>query len=56
MLKHIQSLNKVFTDIKQMGAIIADIKSQFCIFDLKIVGYMCDINRKHLDAAKIIKI
>lgn len=40
MLKHIQSLNKVFADIKQAEATIANIKSQFCMSDLKIVDYV----------------
>lgn len=55
MLGHIQSLNKILINIKQAGASIAGIKSQFYIFGLKIVSYICDVNRKYLDAAKVIK-
>lgn len=56
MLKHIQFFAQIFADIKQAETIIAGIKSQFCIFGLKVVDYIYDANRKHPNAAKVIKI
>lgn len=56
MLKYIQSLDKVFANIEQVRAIIARIKSQFCILELKVVEYVCNIKEKYPNTVKIIKI
>ena len=55
MLEHIQSFDRVLTDIKQVGTTIAGTKSQFCISGLKVVGYVCNANGKNPDVAKVIK-
>ena len=56
MLEHIQSLDRVFADIKRARTTIVGSKSQFCMSGLKVMGYVCDANEKHPDAAKVIKI
>ena len=56
VLEHIQSLDKVLADIERAGATISGIKSQFCMAGLKVVGFVCDINGRHPDTAKVIKI
>ena len=56
IIEYIQSHNKVFANIKQAEAMIAGAKSQLCMSGLKMVGYVCNIKRRHPDAAKMIKI
>ena len=56
VLEHIQSLDRVLADIERAGATISGLKSQFCMAGLKVVGFVCDIKRRHPDAAKVIKI
>ena len=43
-------------DIKSSKAIIFKEKSQFCIFDIKIINFVCDEIDRHFDNVKIIKI
>ena len=43
-------------DIKRSKLIIFDEKSQFCMFDIKIVNFVCDEIDRHSDNIKIIKI
>ena len=43
-------------DLKRIECIIFDKKSQFCMKELKIVKYVCDVDERHLDYAKIDKI
>ena len=56
VLRHIQNLNKVLIDIKRSKIIIFDEKSQFCMFDIKIINSMYDKIDRHFDNVKIIKI
>ena len=56
VLRHIQNLNKVLIDIKRSKTTIFDEKSQFCIFDIKIISFVCDKIDRHFDNVKIIKI
>ena len=55
MLEHIQNLDKVLERIKRASATIRA-KSKFCMPVLRIVGFVTNANRRHLDTAKIIKI
>ena len=56
VFRHIQNLNKILIDIKRSKAIIFDEKSQFCMFDIKIVSFVCDEIDRHFDNVKVIKI
>lgn len=56
IIEYIQFFDKVFANIEKADAIIASAKSQFCMFRLKLISFICDANRKHLDTAKVIKI
>ena len=56
VFRHIQNLNKILIDIKRSKATISDEKSQFCMFDIKIVNFVCDEIDRHSDSVKIIKI
>ena len=56
VLRHIQNLNQILIDIKRSKAIISDEKSQFCMFDIKIMSFVCDEIDRHFDNVKIIKI
>ena len=53
---HIQNLNKILIDIKRSKISIFDEKSQFCMFDIKIINFVCDRTDWHFDSFKIIKI
>lgn len=53
MIEHIQNLDKVLADLKQVGVIIAEAKSQFCQAGIKIVGYICNADGRHLDTSKV---
>ena len=56
MVEYIQNLDKVLADLERAGVTIAGAKSQFCRAGIKIVGYICDANGRHLDTSKILKI
>ena len=56
VLRHIQNLDKVLVDIERSGATLSGEKSQFCMFGIKIVGFVCDGAGRHPDSVKVIKI
>ena len=56
MLRHIQNLNKMLIDIKRSKTTIFDENFQFCMFDIKIIDFVCDKTNRHFDNFKIIKI
>ena len=56
MTKHIQWLNDVFVDIERANCTISNLKSHFCMKKLKIIEYVCNVNEKHSNVAKINKI
>ena len=56
VLRHIQNLNKMLIDIKRSKIVIFDKTSQFCMFDIKIIDFVCDEINRHSDNFKIIKI
>jgi hypothetical protein len=55
-MKHIQTLNRVLVDLKKAECTVSKIKSQFCCAEIKIVDFVCDVNDRHSNTAKIIKI
>jgi hypothetical protein len=56
VMKHIQWLNDVLTDIERVDCIIFEEKFQFCCEELRVVDFVCDVEKRHSDTAKIIKI
>ena len=56
VLKYIQNLNKVLTDIERAGEVISAEKSKFDFAELIVIGYVCDNNERHPEQAKIAKI
>ena len=56
VLEQIQNLDKVLADLERAGVTIARAKSLFCRAGLKIVGYICDADGRHLDTSKVLKI
>jgi hypothetical protein len=56
ILKYIQSLDAVLADLERAGFIISAEKSVFYIIGLKIVGYVYDINGRHSNFVKVLKI
>ena len=43
-------------NLKKTNYIISDEKFQFCVADLKIVDFICDLNDRFFETIKIIKI
>jgi hypothetical protein len=56
VMKHIQWLNDVLANIERVDCTIFEKKSQFCCEELRVVEFVCDVERRHSDTAKMIKI
>jgi hypothetical protein len=56
VMKHIQWLNDVLTDIERSDCTIFEKKSQFCCEELRVIDFVCDVERRHSNTAKVIKI
>ena len=56
MVKHIQNLDAVFVNLEKAGITIASTKSQFCYVGIKIVGFIWDLDGRHPDTSKDLKI
>ena len=49
-------MNAILVNLKKTNCTISDEKFQFCIVNLKIVSFVCDLNDKSFETTKIIKI
>jgi hypothetical protein len=56
VMKHIQWLNDVLTNIERIDCIIFEKKSQFCCEELRVIDFVCDVKKRHSNSTKIIKI
>ena len=56
ILKHIQWLNAILVNLKKTDCTILNEKFQFCVVNLKIVNFICDLNNRFFEITKIIKI
>ncbi len=56
VLEHIQWLDKILADLERIDCTILSAKSQFYIADIRVIRYLCDIEGRHPDTTKIIKI
>ena len=56
VLKYIQFLDRILINIELSDCIISETKLKFCVFKVKIVKYVCDIEERRPKTAKIIKI
>jgi hypothetical protein len=56
VMKHIQWLNDVLTDIEKSDCIIFEKKFQFCCEELRMIDFVCDVEKRHSNTAKVIKI
>jgi hypothetical protein len=56
VMKHIQWLNDVLTNIEKIDCIIFEEKSQFCCEELRVIDFICDVKERHSNTTKIIKI
>lgn len=56
VLNYIKKLDKVFADLEIAKNTIAKEKSQFCQLDIKILRYICDVDDRHPDNSKMLKI
>jgi hypothetical protein len=55
VMKHIQWLNDVLTNIEKINCIIFEKKSQFCCERFRIVEFVCDVEKRHSNTTKMIK-
>jgi hypothetical protein len=56
VMKHIQWLNDVLANIERVDCIIFEKKSQFCCEEFRVIEFVCDVERRHSDTTKVIKI
>jgi hypothetical protein len=56
MMQHIQWLDAVLADLERAGVTISGEKSRFCVRGMKVVGYVCDSDRRYPQASKVTKI
>ena len=56
MFEYIMTLNRILANIERVEIIIAETKSQFYIAGLQIVDYICNINGRHSNNTKVIKV
>ena len=56
VFEHIKNLDKVLVNLERAGVRITRAKSQFCYANIKIVGYICDVNGHHPDTSKVFQI
>jgi hypothetical protein len=47
IIKHIRNLDKVLTNIKCAGGIISGEKLRFYVDGMKVISYVCNLNRRH---------
>jgi hypothetical protein len=56
ILEYIIWMDGVLTDLERAEYTISGIKSQFCMSELRVMRFICDILRRHPNISKIIKI
>ena len=56
IMKHLQNINCILTDLKCAKLTLTVLKLMFCFLRMKLIGFICDENRRHLDSKKIAKI
>ena len=56
ILKHIQNLNRVLCNLKKAELTVAEVKSQWCMFEIDVIDFMYDLKGHHPDNMKILKI
>ena len=56
IMKHVQWLNAMLVNLEKMNCMILNEKSQFYMFELKIVDFVYDLNNRFSETVKIIKI
>ena len=56
IVKYVQRLNAILVNLEKTNCTISNEKFQFCMFELKIVNFVCDSNNRFSKTAKIIKI
>jgi hypothetical protein len=54
VMKHMQWL--FWQTLKDLIALFSKKKSQFCCEELRVIDFVCDVEKRHSDTAKIIKI
>ena len=55
VMEHIQALDRTLVRLERAGCTIG-LKSQFCMDGIKIVGFVCGVEGRTPDSAKVIKI
>jgi hypothetical protein len=56
VMEYIQNFDAVLTDLKRVEATMSAEKSMFCMTELKIVEYICDVDGRYSDSLKVLKI
>ncbi|SRR6266536_5810520 len=58
VLKHIQNLDTVLADLERerVNTTLSGAKSQFCMAEIKVIGYIYDFDGRYPDTIKVAKI
>ena len=56
MMKHLQNIDCILTDLKCAELILTVLKLMFCFLKMKLIRFICNENERHLDSKKIVKI
>ena len=56
MMKHLQNVDYVFTDMKCAKLTLTALKLMFCFLRMKLIRFIYNENKRHSDSKKIAKI
>ena len=56
ILKHIQNLDKILCDLKKVELTVVEVKSQWCMLEIDVISFMCNLKGCYSDSVKILKI
>lgn len=56
IIKHLQNLDNVLVNIKRFKIMIIKTKLKFCISEIKMIKFVYNMNKRHFNKEKMIKI
>ena len=56
IMKHLQNINCILTDLKCAELMLAVLKLMFCFLKMKLIRFIYNENERYLDSKKIAKI
>ena len=56
IMEHLQNIDCILMNLKHTELMLAASKLMFCFLRMKLIRFICDKNKRHLDSKKIAKI